>query len=75
MKTCQQDGEPFHSKIDMAVEEIEHFEPVKKTHTHVLIDTWYHCLRIRKAAHERNWDVSGGLKSNQNIRLITTDGS
>jgi hypothetical protein len=75
MQTCQQDGDPFHSKIDMAVEEIERFEPVKHTQTHVLIDTWYHCHRVRKAAHKRHWEVSGGLKSNRKMRLISSDGS
>jgi hypothetical protein len=71
---CHQEGELFQSKIDMAAEEIEHFEPVKNTHTHVLIDSWYHCQRIRKAAQERNWEVSGGLKSNRKMRLLASDG-
>ncbi len=75
MQTCQQEGEIFRSKIDMAVEEIEHFEPVRNTHTHVLIDTWYHCKRVRKTAQRRGWDVSGGLKSNRKMRLIAEDGS
>jgi hypothetical protein len=49
-QVCEQEGEPLQSKTDLAAEEIEHFEPVKNTHTHVLIDSWYHCQRIRKAA-------------------------
>jgi hypothetical protein len=73
-QTCHQEGNPFQSKIDMAAEEIEHFEPVKNTHTHVLIDSWYHCQRIRKVAQKRNWEVSGGLKSNRKMRLIAEDG-
>jgi hypothetical protein len=72
---CQQEGIAFQSKIDMAVDQIERFEPVAETHTHVLIDSWYHCKRVRKAAQARGWDVSGGLKSNRVMRLITTDGS
>lgn len=72
---CYQEGELFQSKIDMAAEEIEHFEPVKNTQTHVLIDSWYHCHRVRKAAQKRTWDVSGGLKSNRKMRLIASDGS
>lgn len=71
---CEQEGEPFRSKIDMAVEEIAQFEPVQDTHTHVLIDSWYHCKRVRKAAQRRGWDVSGGLKSNRVVRLIAEDG-
>jgi len=72
---CEQEGVPFRSKVDLAVEEIERFEPVPGTHTHLLVDSWYHCKRVRKAAQRRGWDVSGGLKSNRKMRLITEDGS
>jgi hypothetical protein len=72
---CEQEGVPFQSKADMAVEEIEQFQPVPGTHTHVLMDSWYHCQRVRKAAQERGWDVSGGLKKNRNMRIIDGDGS
>jgi hypothetical protein len=67
---CQQEGVPFQSKIQLAVGQIEQFEPAFGTHTHVLIDSWYHCRQVRKAAHQRAWDVSGGLKSNRFMRLI-----
>jgi hypothetical protein len=73
-QACEQENEVFRSKIEMAIEEIERFEPVQKTQTHVLIDTWYHCQRVRKAAHKRGWDVSGGLKSNRKMRLVSPDG-
>ena len=72
---CQQEGVAFQSKIDMAVSQIEGFDPTVDTHTHVLIDSWYHCKRVRKAAQKRDWDVSGGLKSNRVMRLIAADGS
>lgn len=72
---CEREGVAFQSKVDMAVEEIEQFEPVLGTQTHVLIDSWYHCKRVRKAAQARGWDVSGGLKSNRKMRLIAEDGS
>lgn len=72
---CEKEGEPFQSKVDMAVEEIERFQPVPGSHTHVLIDSWYHCKRVRKAAEKRGWDVSGGLKKNRKMRLIHEDGS
>jgi len=72
---CQREGVPFVSKIDMAVEQIERFEPAVDTHTHVLIDSWYHCKRVRRKAQARGWDVSGGLKSNRRKRLIAEDGS
>jgi hypothetical protein len=72
---CLQEGVPFQSKIDMAVNQIEGFEPVAGTHTHVLIDCWYHCRQVRRAAQKRNWEVSGGLKSNRVMRRMAADSS
>jgi hypothetical protein len=72
---CEAEGEPFQSKIDMAVTEIEQFEPVSGTQTHVLVDIWFHSKRVRKAAQKRVFEISGGLKSNRMMRLIATDGS
>jgi hypothetical protein len=72
---CEQEGVPFVSKIDLAVQEIEQFEPVEETHTHLLTDSWFHCRKVRRAAQKRGWDVSGGLKSNRTMRLINADGS
>lgn len=72
---CQQEQIPFQSKIDMAVDEIEHFQPVQDTHTHVLVDSWYHCKQARRAAQRRGWDFSGGLKSNRVMRLVHADGN
>jgi len=72
---CQREGVSFVSKVDMAVQQIERFEPAPDTQTHVLIDSWYHCKQVRRAAQTRDWDVSGGLKSNRTMRLITADGS
>ncbi|MEZ4769795.1 MAG: transposase [Caldilineales bacterium] len=72
---CEREGVPFQSKIDMAVSEIEDFEPVADTQTHVLVDSWYHCQRVRKAAQARHWHLSGGLKSNRVMRLVAEDGS
>ena len=72
---CAAEGEPFQSKIDLAVAEIEQFEPPPETYTHVLIDSWFHCKRVRKAAQKRGFEVSGGLKSNRVMRLIAADGS
>jgi len=71
---CEQENVPFRSKIDMAVEQINAFEAVTGTQTHLLIDSWYHCKRVRKAAQQRGWHVSGGLKSNRVMRLIDADG-
>lgn len=72
--TCKAEGMPFQSKIDMAVEQIRNFQPVEGTHTHVLMDSWYHCKQVRRAAQKRGWDVSGGLKSNRKMQIIEADG-
>ena len=72
---CEQEKQPFRSKVALAVEEIETFEPVADTQTHVLIDSWYHCKQVRRAAQKRGWQLSGGLKSNRVMRLIAEDGT
>jgi hypothetical protein len=73
--TCEAEGVPFASKIDMAYEEVTTFEPPPDTHTHLLIDTWYMARRIWRAARRRDWDVSGGLKGNRVMRVIDPDGT
>ncbi len=72
---CEREGVPFQSKVDLAVAEIQEFEPVPTAHTHVVTDTWYHCRRVRRAAQRRGWDVSGGLKHNRWMRRTAADGS
>jgi hypothetical protein len=74
-EVCEQEKQPFQSKVAMAVEDIETFEPVPDTQTHLLIDSWYHCKQVRRAAQKRDWQVSGALKSNRIMRLIAEDGS
>lgn len=71
---CEQEQQPFQSKVGMAVEEIQNFKPVPGTQTHVLIDSWYHCKQVCHAAQKRGWQVSGALKSNRGMRLIAQDG-
>jgi hypothetical protein len=72
---CEQENQPFQSKVAMAVDEIETFEPVPGTQTHVLIDSWYHCRQVRRAAQKRGWEVSGSLRSNRKMRQVGEDGS
>jgi len=71
---CECEGVPFQSKVAMAIQQIRAFEPAADTQTHVLIDSWYHCKAVRKAAQKRDWAVSGGLKSNRVMRRINTEG-
>jgi hypothetical protein len=73
-KVCEQEGVPFVSKIELAVATINSFEPLENTVTHVLIDSWFHCQALRKACRKRGWDLSGALKSNRKLRIITPSG-
>ena len=73
--TCEAEGVPFVSKIDMAYEEVTTFQPPPDTHTHLLIDTWYTAKRIWRAARRRGWDVTGGLRCNRVMRQIKPDGT
>ena len=74
-RVCEAEGQPFYSKIDLVVAEIAQFAPVVGTHTHVLVDSWYHCRKVRRAAQQRGWDFSGGLKSNRVMRKEQPDGT
>ena len=73
--TCLVEQEPFASKIDLAYQEVTTFEPAPDTQTHLLADSWYAARRIWRAALERGWDVTTGLRSNRPRRLIVPDGS
>jgi hypothetical protein len=73
--TCEAEGVPFVSKIDMAYEEVTTFEPLPDTHTHLLIDSWYMAKHIWRAARQRGWDVTGGLRCNRVMRQIEPDGT
>ena len=71
---CEQNQQAFFSKVDLAVQTVETFEPVPNTHTHVLVDSWYLNKRLWKAVRKRKWDLTGGLKCNRPIRLEDSQG-
>lgn len=71
---CQQNHQAFFSKVDLAVQTVEAFEPLPDTHTHVLVDSWYLNKRLWKAVRKRHWDLTGGLKCNRPIRLEDSQG-
>ena len=54
---CDREGVPFQSKIDMMETTIREFDPVPNTQTHVLVDSWFGCKRIWKAARDRGFAV------------------
>jgi hypothetical protein len=72
--TCQKERVPFKSKVDLACDSITSFEPLEGEQVHVLVDAWYTCQRLWKAARTRGFDFSGGLKSNRKLRRPTSDG-
>lgn len=73
--TCEQEGVAFASKVDMAVQAVETFEPVPGTETEVLVDSWYFCQRLYRTARRRGFHLSGGLKRNRCLRVMQPDGS
>jgi len=66
---CERERVPFRSKVDLAEETIRTFTPVTNTFTHVLIDSWYTCRRVWRAAVGRGWAITGGLKANRKMRV------
>lgn len=68
-KTCQAEGVKFASKVELMEATIREFEPVADTVTHVLLDAWYSAKRIWKAARERGFEITTGLKGNRLVRI------
>jgi DDE superfamily endonuclease len=66
---CQSDEVPFASKIELMEARIRGFEPVAGTVTHVLLDTWYSAKCLWRAARERGFLITTGLKSNRWLRV------
>jgi hypothetical protein len=62
---CEKEGVPFQSKIALLEETIRTFEPVAGTLTHVLLDSWYSAKCLWRAAREREFLITTGIKSNR----------
>lgn len=71
---CQREGVPFQSKVDMMEATIRDFQPVPDTLTHVLVDSWYTSKRIWRAARERGFLMTSGLKSNRWLWVTDAQG-
>jgi hypothetical protein len=54
-------------------EHIRTFAPVAGTRTHVLLDSWYGAKRLWKAARDRGFLITTGLKSNRSLRVPDPD--
>lgn len=64
-KVCEVEGVPFASKIELMETTIRTFEPIAGTVTHVLLDSWYSAKRLWRAAREREFLITTGIKSNR----------
>jgi len=71
---CEREGVPFQSKVDMMEATIRDFQPVANTRTHVLVDSWYTCKRIWRAARDRGFLITSGLKSNRVLWVLDAQG-
>ena len=54
---------------------IKQFQPVAETQTHVLLDSWYTAKKVWKAARDRDFLITSGLKCDRKVRIDATDGS
>lgn len=63
------EGVGFHSKVDLVVEAIRSFTPVQDTLTHILVDAWYTSHAVWRAACERGFVITGGIRVNRWLRL------
>src|SRR5947209_8899955 len=67
---CEAEEVVFQSKIDQMEALIRGFEPVEGTMTHVLLDSWYCAKRLWRAARERGFLMTTGLKCNRWLRVV-----
>jgi hypothetical protein len=70
---CSAEHQPFRSKVDLVVAQIAAFRPLADTQTHVLLDSWFSAKRIWKAARDRGFLITTGLKSNRALRVADPD--
>ena len=66
---CAAEGGPFRSKIAIMEALIRTFEPAAGTRTHVLLDSWYSAKVLWRAARERGFLITSGLKANRALRV------
>src|SRR5258708_3027032 len=68
-KVCAAEAVPFQSKIELMETLIREVEPVAGTKTHILLDSWYCAKCLWRAARERDFLITTGLKSNRWLRI------
>jgi hypothetical protein len=68
-RTAEEEGVPFLSKIDIMIQQINDFTPPSGTVTHVLLDSWYNCKPLWKAAIDRGFKITTGIRRNRWLRI------
>lgn len=64
-QVCEREGVPIALKSELMETTIRTFEPVAGTVTHVLLDSWYSAKRLWRAARERGFLITTGIKCNR----------
>ena len=70
---CRAENVPFQSKVDLMEAQIRRFQPLARTDTHVLLDSWYSARRIWKMARDRGFAITTGLRNNRAMRVVDPD--
>jgi hypothetical protein len=68
-KITEKEEIPFMSKIDIIIQQIQNFTPPSGTITHILLDSWYSAKKIWKAARDRGFQITTGLRCNRSLRI------
>jgi hypothetical protein len=68
-KTVEKEDISFMSKIDLIIQQIQNFTPPSGTMTHILLDSWYSAKKIWKAARDRGFQITTGLRCNRSLRV------
>ena len=64
---CKEHGLEFKSKIDIAIDQINDFQPIPGTKTYLLTDVWYTSQRVIEAALKKGIHTIGAIKRNRII--------
>lgn len=64
-QVCEREGVPIALKSELMETTIRTFEPVAGTVTHVLLDSCYSAKRLWRAARERGFLITTGIKCNR----------
>lgn len=68
-KIAEKKDIPFMSKIDLMIQQIQNFTPPSGTMTHILLDSWYSAKKIWKAARDRGFQITTGIRCNRSLRI------